>query len=103
MKELKEVGEAKIKEAKDKVNEGKLQLEEGEKELLEKEKTANEELDKAKDEIIKAEDKISKIEKPELYVLDRKSHYSYVDFENNAKSINKLSKFFQYSSLLLQD
>ena len=94
LKELKEVGEAKIKEAKDKVNEGKLQLEEGEKELLEKEKTANEELDKAKGEIIKAEDEISKIEKPELYVLDRKSHYSYVDFENNAKSINKLSNVF---------
>lgn len=94
LKELKEVGEAKIKEAKDKVNEGKLQLEEGEKELLEKEKTANEELDKAKGKIIKAEDEISKIEKPELYVLDRKSHYSYVDFENNAKSINKLSNVF---------
>ena len=36
----------------------------------------------------KTSKKISEIEKPDLYVLDRKSHYSYVDYENSANSIN---------------
>ena len=87
-------GIAQLEEAKAQLIEGKTKIQEGEKELLEKEKLANEELAKAEEEIKKAEEEIAKIKKPELYVLDRKSHYSYVDFENNAKSIDKLSNVF---------
>ncbi len=59
---------------------------------------ANVELNKGKDEYeakkSEAEEKILEIQKPGFYVLDRKSHYSYVDYENSANSIDKLSNVF---------
>ena len=45
-----------------------------------------------------SEDKISKIEKPKWYILDRNSHYSYVQYEGNANSIDALSKYSLYFS-----
>ena len=87
-------GYEQIKNAKDEIENGKVKLAEGEKELEENKKKAEEELSKAKEKLEEAEKKISEIEKPDLYVLDRKSHYSYVDYENSANSINKLSNVF---------
>lgn len=59
---------------------------------------ANVELNKGKDEYeakkSESEEKILEIQKPGFYVLDRKSHYSYVDYENSANSIDKLSNVF---------
>lgn len=90
----KKEGNAQIEAALQEITNGKEQLAEGEKELEENKKKAEEELSKAEEDIKEAENEIAKIEKPELYVLDRKSHYSYVDYENNAKSIDKLSNVF---------
>ncbi|MEF9990698.1 MAG: FtsX-like permease family protein [Romboutsia sp.] len=55
---------------------------------------AESELEKAKKRIEDSEDEINKIEKPEWYVLDRNSHYSYAQYENSANSIDALAKIF---------
>ena len=47
------------------------------------------------------ESSIDKIEKPTWYVLDRKSHYSYVDYENSANSIDKLANVFPLFFLIV--
>lgn len=83
------------------INIGKSRIEEGKQALIEAENEynkakvkADEELLKAEEKLKDAEDKIAEIEKPEWYVLDRKSHYSYVDYENSANSIDALAKVF---------
>ena len=55
---------------------------------------SNDEFKKAEKKIKDAEDEISKIESPEWYVLDRNSHYSYVDYGGCADSIDALAKVF---------
>ena len=80
--------------AKAKVESGKVQLAEGEAEYEKNKTLADEELLKAGEKIKDAENQVNKIEKPSFYVLDRNSHYSYVDYENSASSIDKLSNVF---------
>ena len=87
-------GYAQIDKARKDIEEGKSKLAQGQAEYQENKKLADEELTKAENEIKDSEDKINDIDKPELYVLDRNSHYSYVDFENSANSIGKLSNVF---------
>lgn len=83
-----------INTGKNKIEQGKKALIEAESEYNKAKSKADEELLKAEEKIKDAEDKISEIEKPEWYVLDRKSHYSYVDYENSANSIDALAKVF---------
>ena len=94
LEEAKNQGYSQIENAEAEIENGKAKLADGEKELEENKKKAEEELLKAKEKLEEAEEKISEIEKPDLYVLDRKSHYSYVDYENSANSIDKLSNVF---------
>lgn len=94
LEEAKKQGYSQIENAKAEIENGKVKLAEGEKELEENKKKAEEELSKAREELEEAEEKISQIENPDFYVLDRKSHYSYVDYENSANSIDKLSNVF---------
>lgn len=70
----------KIEEAKDKLNEFKIK--------------ANDELIKAEKKIKDSEDEIKKIEKPQWYILDRDSHYSYAEYAGCADSIDALAKIF---------
>ena len=51
-------------------------------------------LAKVDNKIKDSEDEIKKIEKPEWYILDRNSHYSYAEYASCANSINALSKIF---------
>lgn len=83
-----------IEKAKEEIAKGKEELAKGESEYEENKKIAEEELSKAEGKIKDAENEISKIENAELYILDRNSHYSYVDYENSANSIDKLSNVF---------
>lgn len=94
LEKAKNQGYAQIENAKAEIENGKTKLADGEKELEENKKKAEEELLKAEEELKSAEEEIAKIEKPELYVLDRTSHYSYVDYENSANGIDKLSNVF---------
>ena len=87
-------GASQIATARAEVESGKNKLTEGEEEFRKNKILAEEELLKAEEKIKDAENKISKIEKPSLYILDRTSHYSYVDYESAANSIDKLSNVF---------
>lgn len=73
---------------------GKVELEKGKKEYEEAKNKFDNEIASAEAKIIKAENDIKAIEEPSWYVLDRNSHYSYVDYKNNADSVDKLAKVF---------
>lgn len=105
-------GYAKIEEANRQLEEGKAQAEEefakAEVELknaeqklingkvtLAKEKAKGEqELEDAREELVKAKEKISQIEEAKWFVLDRHSHYSYVDYEGACERIENIAKVF---------
>ena len=73
---------------------GKVELENGKKEYEESKEKFDKEIAAAEAKIIKAENDIKAIGEPSWFVLDRNSHYSYVDYKNNADSIDKLAKVF---------
>ncbi|RDY27202.1 ABC transporter permease [Romboutsia weinsteinii] len=72
----------------------KNKISQAESELTNSKVKATDELEKAEKKIKDAEDEISKIEKPEWYILDRNSHYSYAEFAGAANSIDALAKIF---------
>ncbi len=86
--------ENQFESAKLELENGKLELENGKKEYEESKEKFDKEIASAEAKIIKAENDIKAIEEPSWYVLDRNSHYSYVDYKNNADSIDKLAKVF---------
>lgn len=61
-----------------------------EKQKLEGEKK----LEEAREKIIRAENEIERISKPQWYVLDRNSHYSFVDYGKTADRIDAIAKVF---------
>lgn len=83
-----------IEKARADLEQAKVDLEEGEEEYQENKIKVEEELDKALEKIEDGEDKIEDIEEAEWYVLDRESHYSYVDYGGAADRIDALSKVF---------
>ncbi len=80
--------------AKLELENGKKELEDGKVELEESKSQFDKEIASAEAQITKAENDIKDIEEPSWYVLDRNSHYSYVDYKNNADSVDKLAKVF---------
>lgn len=97
----KEIYENKIKEAEEQINAGKEKITIGEEELKKKEeelekskKYGQEELDKALEKIQIEEEKIDSIEPPTWYVLDRKLHYSYMDYGSAADRMDSIAKVF---------
>ena len=87
-------GNAKFKNAYEDIEEAKLSLADGEKEYLMAKEKAEKELDKAWLKIEEGESEIKKIEKAKWYVLDRKSHFSYMDYGGAADRIDALSTVF---------
>lgn len=83
-----------INRGKEELNNGKLKLAQGKKDYEAGKIKAKEEISKAEKDIVEAENKIKDIEKPKWFILDRKSHYSYVDYGNAANSIDALAKIF---------
>lgn len=77
-----------------KLEDGKKELEKGIEEYEEGKKTFEKEISSAEAKIEKAENDIKDIKEPSWYILDRESNYSYVDYKNNADSIDKLAKVF---------
>lgn len=94
LQSAKSEGVIQLSNARVEVENGKVQLAEGEAEYEKNKALADEELLKAEEKLKDAENQINKIEKPSLYILDRNSHYSYVDYENSANSIDKVSNVF---------
>lgn len=69
-------------------------LAQGEIELEKQKQEGQEKLDEAYDELVKAQDQIDQIGEARWYVLDRHSHYSYVDYEGASDRIEAIAKVF---------
>ncbi len=83
-----------LRKAKEDLEKAKNDLAKGEEEYLEAKEKVERELKDAWEEIEKAEKEIQDIEKGKWYVLDRNSHYSFVDYKGAADRIEALSKVF---------
>ena len=108
LKSSEKLAEEKFKKAEEELYQRENQIEEAKLELKENKAKLKTELNKAKKELQEAEEKIvdgeekikdakkqiKKIEKPTLYVLDRDSHQSFVEYEGCANSIDALAKIF---------
>lgn len=87
-------GQAKFKKAREDIEKAKIDLAQGEEEYKTNKDKADKEFAEAWEKIEDAKKEISKIPKGKWYVLDRKSHYSYVDYGGAADRIDALSKVF---------
>ena len=87
-------GKDELKKAEEKLTSGKEEIKKAEEELEKSKKYGQEQLDKALEEIKRGEEKIDSIEAPSWYVLDRKLHYSYMDYGNAADKMNSIAKVF---------
>lgn len=108
LKSSEKLAEEKFKKAEEELSQRENQIEEAKLELKENKAKLKTELNKAKKELQEAEEKIAdgeekikdakkqikKIEKPTLYILDRDSHQSFVEYEGCANSIDALAKIF---------
>lgn len=83
-----------INNAKADLQQGKIDLEEGIEEYNKSKLEVEEELDDAWKEILEAEKDIEEIKEAKWYVLDRESHYSYMDYGGAADRIDALSSVF---------
>lgn len=79
--------ETKLREGQEQYVAGKLALEKAK-------KSGQEELALAKEKLDKAEYDINEIPAPQWYVLDRKSHYSYMDYGSVADRMDGIAKVF---------
>lgn len=87
-------GIAEFKKARKDIEEAKIKLADGEKEYNESKEKVDKELGDAWKEIEDGERKLRKVEKGKWYVLDRKSHFSYMDYGGAADRIDALAKVF---------
>lgn len=62
--------------------------------LVKEEKDGQEKLDDAKEKIEKGKNDIASIKKPKWYILDRHSHYSYMDYGGAADRMDGIAKVF---------
>ncbi|MGO1469781.1 MAG: FtsX-like permease family protein [Tissierella sp.] len=87
-------GKKELQDARADLNQAKEELEEGEKEYEEEKEKAEKELDEALKEIEKGEEDLKDLEKAEWNILNRKKHFSYVDYGQSADRIDALAKVF---------
>ena len=83
-----------IASAEQKLTDGERQLAEGEAELAKQEKDGAAKLQEAKEKLDRSEEDINSMETPEWYVLDRHSHYSYMDYGSAADRMGAIAKIF---------
>lgn len=76
------------------LKEGWTEFENGKAEFEKEKAEGQKKIDEGQEKIIRAEDEIEKISKPQWYVLDRNSHYSYVDYGKTADRIDAIAKIF---------
>lgn len=91
-------GEAKANKefaaAEAKLIQGQREYDNGVKELAEAKADGQADLDKGKEKLEKARSDIDAMERPKWYVLDRKSHYSYMDYGSVADRMDGIAKVF---------
>lgn len=93
-----QAGELQAKEefskAATQLRDGEEQYRSGISQLEEAKKSGQEEMDIAKEKLDKAKQDIEDLAAPEWYVLDRKSHYSYMDYGSVADRMDGIAKVF---------
>ena len=94
LEEGKKLAEAKFAASKVDLAKGKEDLEKGKKDYELGKAKFEKEIAAAEAKLNKAESEIKNIKEPSWIVLDRNSHYSYVDYKNNADSIDRIAKVF---------
>lgn len=94
LSEARSAGEIEFAKAEAKLEQGRKDLENGKIELETKRAEGQQELEDAWEELVKAKYEIDKIEDAKWYILNRKSHYSYVDYEGAADRMEAISKVF---------
>ena len=82
-----EAAQSKITSGQKEIAVGKLELEKQEKDGVAK-------LQEAKEKLDRAEEDIKSMETPKWYVLDRHSHYSYMDYGSAADRMGAIAKVF---------
>ena len=87
-------GENAFVEGRKKIEEGKQEIKQGEEELERAKKLGEEELALAKEKLDKAEKDLQDAKAPDWYVLDRNSHYSYMDYGASADKIGDIANVF---------
>lgn len=83
-----------FKKAEEKLAQGKLDLESGQKEFEKQKVEGEEELEEAREELVKAQNEIDQIEDGKWYILDRESHYSYMDYKGAADRMEAIALVF---------
>lgn len=85
---------AELDQAKIKIQEGQIQLDATNNELSIKESDGKQQLASASEQIQKAKEDIDAIEAPEWYILDRHSHYSFMDYGSAADRMGAVATVF---------
>lgn len=80
--------------AQQQITSGKAEIKAGEAEIEKQEKDGAAKLQEAKEELDRAEEDINNMETPSWYVLDRNSHYSYMDYGSAADRMSAIAKIF---------
>lgn len=83
-----------FQEAEKKLSDAQIEYEKGVSDLESARKSGEEELTKAEAELTKAQEDSQEIAKPKWYVLDRTSHYSYMDYGSVADRMDGIAKVF---------
>lgn len=83
-----------FQEAQQTINDGWIAYDEGVDQIAKNRRIADEELLDAMEELEKAEADILEIEDGEWFVLDRESHYSYMDYGSAADRMGAISEVF---------
>lgn len=76
------------------LNEASSELEDGQTEYDDAKKEFDDKISDAENEIAEAKEEVEDIEKPETYVLDRKTNAGYASFENDSKIIMGVARVF---------
>lgn len=85
---------AEFASAERKLASGRKEYEAGKAEYEKQKEEGQKKLDEGREQIIRAENEIERLSKPQWYVLDRDSHYSFVDYGKTADRIDAIAKIF---------
>lgn len=94
LEEGKKTAELQFALAEQELIDGRASLISGQMELAKQEKKGLEELELAEEKLEKAKRDIEELPQPQWYVLDRHSHYSYMDYGSVADRMDGISKVF---------
>lgn len=94
LEEKEKAAQQEFAKAEKELEKGKREYEEGVIEFQNAKKDGQEDLDIGKEKLAQAEKDIQALKKPEWYVLDRKSHYSYMDYGSVADRMEGIAKVF---------